>query len=138
MDVTKAVAPQNPLGDGAGELMLTVPYDAAGLSAELASAAPGTAIAIWAPRDAGEPVSVDNPAWLHWSGTASAATVKKTVKSHDPEKVEVTAGSIAGDGVAQQLAGVREKILAGEALDAIELTTAVALLLGVVSPPSAR
>lgn len=135
VDMMRQVAPPNPLGEGAGQLMLVQSFDVRGLNAELRAVDPGIGTVIHAPADADEPVSPDNPAWLHWSGPAGAAAVRKVVKNHDPKKVEDATRKIPGSAVARQLAAVREKIQAGQTLDAIEVTAAIGLLLGVEGVP---
>lgn len=128
-----AAAPENPFGAGAGTLMLTAPFDASQLHAELAGVVPGIVTAVRHGADSDAPCGPQNPGWLFYTPSATAA-VKKTVKAHVPAASDDRMKSIGGPEVAPVLAGVREKLAAGEILSLEEASTAIALLLGVLPP----
>lgn len=133
------VIPENPLGEGAGHVMLTAPYDTAGLAAELAAAMPKAATVLRGPSRLDEPVSEANPAWLAFTGAdASEATVRRVVGAHDPASSGEATRKIRGSGVANGLQDLKERLSAGEVLDAIETSKAIALLLGIYPPGPSR
>jgi len=132
-----AVAAENPFGEGGVQVMLTAPYDAHGLAMELSAAMPGVASALRAPAKPDEPVSADNPAWLSLGGEGvSVATVRKVVAAHVPTLSGDVTRNIRGSDVAQGIQDLRERLSAGEVLDAIGCSKAIALLLGVYPPES--
>lgn len=133
--VKQGAAPENPFGDGAGQVALIAPYHPQGLAAELSAAVPGAATALRGPARPEEPVSAANPAWLAFTGEGvSEKTVRGVVAAHDPAAAGDAARNIRGSEVAKGLSDLRELLSAGEVLDAIGCSNAIALLLG-VSPP---
>lgn len=132
-----AVAPENPFGSGAAQLMLTAPYQAVGLAAELSAAMPKVATVLREPARRDEPVSATNPAWLFYSGDgASEKAARSVIAAHDPASSGEATRNIRGSQVAAALQDLRERLSAGEVLDAIGCSNAIALLLGVYPPGS--
>lgn len=126
-------APENPFGDGAGHFMLTAPYDTEALVTELAAAVPEVTTALRAPSDPDAPVSATNPAWLAYTGATESA-VRRVVAAHDPTSSSDAPRNIGGSRVAKGLQDLKERLSAGEVLDAIETSNAIALLLGIYPP----
>jgi hypothetical protein len=128
-------APENPFPEGGGQLVLTAPFDTELLHTELLAACPAiTSTAMRAPGDPAMPASASNPAWLHWDGGAPEAAVREVVAAHDPTRAQESSRKIAGSELARQRDDLKERLAAGDVLDQAQLSTAVALLLGVVPP----
>lgn len=134
--VPEAAQPENPFGDAGRQVRVTVPVDFSRLHAELDASLPGTDVhaALRGPAAEG-PVGPDNPAHLSWTPSAlSEAAARRVIEAHDPSPDTTT--HIGDAGLAQRLLHLREQMSEGSVLGNADLTSGLALLIEMVSPPT--